>query len=236
MRDSGFVLGNWGVVAGSHHPSVSLLSDDTEKDRRLSILRINLSYVLHESSSSATVGRFAKQLLVNARAATRATRRIETWTEERFLPTIVIRDERVLWDFQRDASPFVLTIDLGASSLLHRALHLVLPSTCPAKTLWSVDRWSAEARSYSCTLFRAETTVAVPASSEIPAWFALLVFRPGWRSMLLDLSRLSAATFDRDLVRTLERVIRDYTDQWWCWRPWWPVPAEKALPELQGER
>ncbi len=223
------------MVTGSHHPHTSLLSGESEKDRRVSILRSNLSYVLHEPSSSATVRRFVQQLFGNARTAIRASRRMETWTDERFLPTIVVRDERVLWDFQRDASPIVLTIDLGASSLLRRALHLLLPSTSSIRTLWSLDRWSAEARSYRCTLFRAETTIALPAPPEFPAWFAILVFRPGWRSLLLDLSRLSVATFHRDLVRTLERVIRDYTDQWWCWRPWWPVPAEEALPELQGE-
>ncbi|GEM_PF-547911 len=235
MRDFGFVWGDMGVVAGSHHPYVSLPSHHSEKDQRVSILRLNLSYVLHEPSSSATVRRFVQQLLDNARAASGASRRIMTWTDERFLPTLVVRDERVLWNFQRDQSPIVLTIDLGASSLLQRALHLLLPSTSPVRTVWSIDRWSGDTRSYSCTLFRAETTIALPASSEFPAWFAILVFRPGWRSLLLDLSHLSATTFHRDLVRTLERVIRDYTDQWWCWRPWWPVPAEEVLPELQGE-
>ena len=234
MRDSDFVWGDMGVVAGSHHPYVSLPSHHSEKDQRVSIPRLNLSYVLHEPSSSATVGRFVQQLFVNARSATRASRRMETWTDERLLPTIVVRDERVLWDFQRDASSIVLTIDLGASSLLHRTLHLLLPSRSSIRTLWSVDHWSAEARPYRCTLFRAETTIALPAPPEFRAWFAILVFRPGWRSLLLDLSRLSVATFHHDLVRTLERVIRDYTDQWWCWRPWWPVPAEEALPELKG--
>ncbi len=197
-------------------------------------LRVNLSYVLHEPSSSSVVTEHVRLIQAQARRAARAVRNFSTLSDEELLTRIVVRDESALDDLQRDGPTHVLSIDLGASTLLGRVLALVLPAGSTAPEIVWIDRSFVQSPS-RLQLFGQPADLAVPQLSETIVWFAILVFRPGWNSLLLDAVRVTGEAPVSDLAPSIERALRDYTDQWWSQRPWWARPAEAVYPELREE-
>ncbi len=202
----------------------------------LRALHLNLSYVLHEPSTSPLVDRFARSLLAQHRRAKHATGRMLRWRDEEFIPRIVFRDEAAVWAFQRDCASTVLTIDMGATELLARTLRLVTPSTRPPLAVWHVDHPGEEKIPTAVPLFRGTALLFLPAGARFPHWFAILIFRPGWRSVLLDLIQLAGNHPVTALAEAIEHALRDYTNQWWGWRAWWDQPAEEVLPEFREGR
>ncbi|MCS7246292.1 MAG: hypothetical protein NZ696_01620 [Thermomicrobium sp.] len=224
------------VMEGRHQRRLSLVTGSIPPQPpdavQSAVLCRNLSYVLHEASTSPNVSRFARTILQQFVRARRAARALAGERDEDLLPRIVLRDERAVWAFQRASTTHVLTYAIGATSLLPRVLHLIRPRSAPPITLWWLDR-PHDRCPVRIPLFRGTATLSLPPTEGMPQWFAILVFRPGWRSVLLDLVELVGDDALLSLTSTLERTLRDYTDQWWCWRPWWDRPAELVLPELR---
>jgi hypothetical protein len=146
---------------------------------------------------------------------------------------IVARDDRAVDRLQRDCPSCIVSIDLGASPLLRRVLTLILPSGTPTPDIIWLDRPSPQ--SIGLELFGRSVSFASPQLGDPLMWFAILVFRPGWNSLLLDAVRVTGEHLVSDLASTIERVLREYTDQWWAQRRWWDRPAETAYPELGEE-
>ncbi len=202
------------------------------------VLAVNLSYVLHEPSRSPVVESAARSLLRSCRSAQRALARALHWSDDEMVIRVVVRDEPVLWEFQRSlqaGGALVLTIDLGATDLLGRVLGLFSP---PHRSLRIVpiDHPTPSTERRTVTLFRAPAQLYLPAGLSDDAWFAILAFRPGWRSLLLDLTHFIGDEPVSSLTKVVERVVREHTDQWWCREPWWPAPAESTLSELREAR
>ncbi len=198
-------------------------------------LYLNLSYVLHEPSTSPLVDRFARSLLAQRRRAQHASRHMSLWRDEEFIPRVVFRDETLLWAFQRDCASGVFSIDIGATELLARTLHLVTPASKPPVSVWHVDHPGENKIPTAVPLFRAPAHLFLPPGTALPRWFAILIFRPGWRSVLLDLVQLSGNYPITALAEAIEHALRSYTEQWWGWRAWWDQPAEEVLPEFRED-
>ncbi|MCX2726229.1 hypothetical protein OO015_01800 [Thermomicrobium sp. 4228-Ro] len=220
----------------SHHPlavspappgSPALVAPDP------GALRVNLSYVLHEPSWSRVVTEHVQLVLRQAKRARRAVHQLANLPDGALVTRIVARDDRALDRLQRDCPSCIVSIDLGASPLLRRVLPLILPSGRPPPDIIWLDRPSPQ--SIVLELFGRSVRLAVPQLDAPILWFAILVSRPGWNSLLLDAVWVTGEHLVSHLALTIERVLRDYTDQWWAQRAWWDRPAEMAYPELREE-
>jgi len=198
-------------------------------------LRINLSYVLHEPSHSRAVADHVTLILACARHALGATRALAKVSDDVLATRIVARDDRALDQFQRERPQHVVSLDLGASPLLARVLRLVLPSGSATPLLHWLDRPSPDRPPMRLSLFRHPAELSWPQHAEPVVWFAILVFRPGWNSLLLDIVRVEREAPVSHVSTVLERTVREFVDQWWTWRPWWDRPAEQVYPELREE-
>ncbi|GBD15773.1 hypothetical protein HRbin26_00666 [bacterium HR26] len=207
------------------------------------ILQLNLSYVLHEPSMSPAVGALARQVLANRRRIETATRRLSSLDDLALLTRVVPRDHRRLWALQARPPDILLTVRLGAWPLLERVIGLHLGQQRPLAELHLLDEVSAD-RGWSLPLFRATARVALPPEGRLAgrhACFATLVFRPGWQTLLLDLTPLAGdpaeerETWVASLASAIEAAIREFTDQWLCARALWEAPAERALPEFVAD-
>lgn len=208
------------------------------------ILRLNLSYILHEPSTSPAVGALARQVLANRRRIDTATRRLSSLDDLALLTRVVPRDHRRLWAVQAQPPNTLLTVRLGAWPLLERVIGLHLGQQHPPAELHLLDEVPAD-RGWSLPLFRATARLALPPAKHLAgrrACFATLVFRPGWRTLLLDLTPLAGDPVEErepwvtSLASAVEAAIREFTDQWLCARALWEAPAERALPEFVADR
>lgn len=206
-------------------------------------LRLNLSYVLHEPSTSPAVGALARQVLANRRRIGTATRRLSSLDDLTLLTRVVPRDHRRLWAVQARPPDTLLTVRLGAWALLERVIGLHLGEQHPPAELHLLDEVPADS-GWRLPLFRAKACLALPPTKHLAsrrACFATLVFRPGWRTLLLDLTPLAGDPVEErepwvtSLASAVEAAIREFTDQWLCARPLWEAPAERALPEFVAD-
>lgn len=201
----------------------------------LQALRLNLSYVLHEPSTSQVVGQTARTLLQHLRKAQHLLPRFVRSPEEMLLRQIVYRNPTAVWTLQQHTAPLIFTLDVGASVLLPEVLELILPARQSLPGCWWLDQPTREAEPRNLLLFGGPTRLFFPRQFAATMVFAILVFRPGWRSLLLDLTLIPDSDKMNQLGTTIERIIREFVDQWWALRPWWKVPAEYQLGELQSE-
>lgn len=207
------------------------------------VTRLNLSYVLHEPSTSQATGALVRQVLANRRRIAAATRRLSMLPDLVLLTRVVPRDPHRLWEVQAEPPHTLLTLHLGAWPLLGRVVALHLGQQQPPEALYLLDD-EPVGDSLDLSLFRAPARLALPPAAFIGrqrSCFATLVFRPGWRTLLLDLTPLAADPFEAreqwvaSLASALEAAIRDFCDQWLGMRALWEVPAERALPEFRAE-
>ncbi|MFW6075756.1 MAG: hypothetical protein ACOC9Y_09180 [Chloroflexota bacterium] len=208
------------------------------------MLAINMSYVLHERSSSRTVrhacGDARRFYLRHSMLLTRFERLSD---EELLAATMITPGIRGgLTDGVRPG--MILTASLGLSELLPRALSLSFPAVAgetmsrhhilddlePGTSPVYIPLFRGRAGLQSVTLADRDRPVAVMA----------LVVRPGATSLLLSGSIVPAeqlAGYD-ELVevpavrRGFESIVRDYVDQWCPPRALWDRPAEEQLAEL----
>jgi len=200
--------------------------------------RLNLSYVLHEPSTSAVVRAAAERSNAEARRLRRATAALAALSDAALRQRIV-----VLATTQPDAlsqgtaPPAIASIHLGPWWLLPRVLGLIASDGTP-RPVHLIDQ-PAAAATRIVPFFRAPARLAVPDASapDYPAWFAALVLRPGGDTLLLQLdtvpgSEASPTERDAALVGAAERAIRAHVEQWSCPGPLWDASAERSLPEF----
>ncbi len=196
-------------------------------------LRINVSYVLHEPSFSSAVTEHVQLVLAQAKRARKALRQLSALPDHELLLRLVSRDDSSVETFQRARPSAVLSLRLGAYPLLGRVLSLILPTGAPVPTLHWLDVPSGNRTPHHMPLFAGNAKLYWPDDCEATRWFAILVFRPGWRTLLLDVSFVSGEDLVSHLASAAERAVRDHLDQWWVERPWWDCPAEEVLDELR---
>jgi len=203
-------------------------------------IRLNLSYVLHEPSTTSATRALARQLLGSRDRIARATRRLGRLSDLVLLPRVVPRDLDRFWSVQATPPSVLVTLRLGAWPLLPRVLALHLSEQGPPPVVHLLDDEPPE-DGRPLLLFRAPARLALPPPESLTgrrACFASVVFRPGWQTLLLDLVPLTADPIERweqwstALASAIEAALREFTDQWLCARPLWDLPAEEALPEL----
>jgi lauroyl/myristoyl acyltransferase len=206
-------------------------------------IRLNLSYVLHEPSTSPATNALARYLLSSRQRIATATRRLDALPDLALLPRVVPRDLDRLWSVQADPPHVLLTLRLGAWPLLARVLALHLSEQVPRPAVHLLDdRPRGESR--PLLLFRAHARLALPPPEVLAGrrvCFATVVFRPGWHTLLLDLAPFASdpsedwEQWTTALASAAEAALREFTDQWLCSRPLWTIPAEEALPEFDAE-
>jgi hypothetical protein len=205
-------------------------------------LALNLSYILHEPSTSPEIHAAVHTLQTTRRRVQRATRRLASRADEAVIPCIVPHHEHALHLLQSTAprSIHLLTLTLGAWQLLPRLIALHAYQSKP--TLWLLERLPmvGPARDRPFLLFRAPTRLALPEAlldNSVPVWFATAAFRPGWQSVLLHLCPLPEQPAERltTLGQSIEEVLRNFWPQWYPERALWPAPAEAVLPEFRDE-
>lgn len=200
--------------------------------------RLNLSYVLHEPSTSALVRDFAERSSAETRRLHRATAALAALPDSALRERVVVLATSPLDARGDETSPAAIaSIHLGPWWLLPRVLGLVASDGTP----WPVHVIDQPAAAVTRTVpfFRAPARLALPeaSASGYPAWFAALVLRPGGGTLLLRLEAVpgpeaSPAERDAALLGAAERVIRAHVEQWSCPGPLWDAPAELSLPEF----
>lgn len=206
----------------------------------LTAVTLNLSYVLHEPSTSSAVAAAADRLRQRQRQIGRVVERYAALTEEALLDRVVIHAPNGLPD--RDALVAgALSVRVGAWQLAGRVLASGAGAAARGRRveLQYLDD-VAEASPRRVPFFRGPAALRPPATTDpgrLPAWFATLVVRPGGDSLLLTLTPLPVGTSRPDdlleaALPLAEAAIREFVDQWWCPLPLWARPVEEALPEF----
>jgi hypothetical protein len=208
------------------------------------IAALNLSYVLHEPSTSNQVAAFVELLERDQDRIARSLRRLETLDDGALKSRSIARIVRPGPDAGR-ARHHVLTLTLGAWRLTKRLCGIWLADDGGvADPLVTYLDDPAESAATTVPLFRAParlTPIPLDAARDAEAWWiAAAVFRPGFETLLLDLTRIgvvapggSRSEVYAAALPHAERLLRSYPSQWECRRALWPRPAEAALQEFR---
>jgi hypothetical protein len=179
---------------------------------KINMRRLNLSYVLHESSTSPTVASIAKsgwppRPIPGSRTAAGDVIGIETL--ERLSPEVI------------------LTATIGLPGLLCD-IAARLPEVATTVTIDADAACTTELE-----FFRAPAQLVLPNWSSNRVVAAIAVLRPGGKSAELLCSECFAWPGDAShVIEWLERFILAHVDQWHPRRALWAAPAEELLPEV----
>ncbi len=204
----------------------------------------NLSYVLHEPSTSPVVRRYASEWRKESAARSRVVDRLSRLTDYGLRERIVVEPMTAKAHSDRFQEAHILSVKVGAWRLLPRVLAISGLIPTQASTVVSfIDDESCD-QSESLTFYRAAANLCMPRwhPGETGAWFfAAALVRPGGRSILVRFAPLTqddqegrAALQAWQYARPLaEKSIREFIMQWGCNRPLWNSPAEETLPEFR---
>ncbi|MBX6340864.1 MAG: hypothetical protein IRY97_00260 [Thermomicrobiaceae bacterium] len=212
-----------------------------------SALALNLSFVLHEPSTSAQVARAARAAASCEVRARRAEARLGALPDRDLLDRAVVTGPALQSLGLDVARVAVLSPRLGPWRLLPRLLACALASERhlprpPETTLHLIDA-PGDGPAATVSFFRGEATLALPPPETLAAplaLFAWVVLRPGDQSLHLHREPLALAVGASPLdalqacLPLAEEAIRSHVGQWCCSAPLWARPAERELPELRG--
>jgi hypothetical protein len=200
-------------VAGRFRKLVGRTSRDIVEDPDLCL---NLSYVLHERSTSQAVRQCASRCRSNEKRVQRLT--------EPTGPSVVTGDPTLPHDH-------VLTAHLGAHAALSRSI-LAAGGTL-AHEIVMIDAPGNDLRSHR--FFRATAALRLPSDQPARVMVAALVLRPGGRSTQLAVAGCFDWPDEKALaICAVESLIRSYVDQWSPPRALWADSAEVLLQDEIG--
>ncbi len=209
----------------------------------LSTVRLNLSYVLHEASTSRQVDSAARQVIATERKVRAAVDRLSRLPDAELL-------RRVSSVFPLDtidlpvAESFV-ALQIGAWQLIPRMLAALrvtrgLERPLPVQVQF-LDGLTG-GPTVATPFFRAPAQLRLPSKNSNgrhPGSFVSLILRPGGEHLQLTLDRLTVDSGQESCTDVLkatgplaEAVVRSHAGQWFCPRHLWPRPAEQELPEF----
>ncbi len=210
----------------------------------LSTVRLNLSYVLHEPSTSRQVESAARQVIANERKARAAVDRLSRLSDAELLRRVV--SPVLLGTIDLPISESYVTLQIGAWQLVPRLLaalrvtrHVDRPLPVHVQFLDGLTGGQTVATPF----FRGPAQLRLPSttsSGRLPGHFVSLILRPGGDRVQLILDPLNADPRQdprADVLRAArplaEAVLRSHAGQWFCSRNLWPRPAEQELPEFR---
>ncbi|CCF86270.1 hypothetical protein [Nitrolancea hollandica] len=210
----------------------------------LSTVRLNLSYVLHEPSTSRQVESAARQVIANERKARAAVDRLSRLQDAELLRRVV--SPVPLDSIDLPISESFVTLQIGAWQLIPRLL-AALRATRQLDRPFPVHVQFLDGLTGSQTVatpfFRGPAQLRLPStnsSGRLPGHFVSLILRPGGSRLQLILDPLMIDTGQDPRAGVLkaagplaEAVIRSHAGQWFCSRNLWPRPAEQELPEFR---
>jgi hypothetical protein len=180
-------------------------------------LALNLSYVLHERSDSATVRRVADACLRHAQRSAHAG--LPAWPKTvDGVPPVNVD----LW----------LSANVGLPALLAGAL-TQFGAAAAAPPVQLIDATiAAQSLSFrEIEFFRAPATLALP-DSVLSIGVAALLLRAGGQTTHLALRGPFAwPAEERAAMRAVERLIQAHVKQWTPTRALWTAPAERLLED-----
>lgn len=213
-------------------------------DKSQMAIERNLSYVLHEPSTSVVVRNFAADLRREGTRVRRAVARFADLTDVDLRQRIVVEPVDGQNSLGEISTLGVLSVKVGAWKLLSRTLRLsgLVPAQARLVVRFLDDDWCEVTD--TMPFFRAPARLCLPraVAVETSSWcFASALLRPGGTSILL---RFDAINLDPDpgglvgnaweRTRPLaEKSIREFVLQWGCDRALWERPAEEILPEFR---
>lgn len=209
----------------------------------------NLSYVLHEPSTSSQIDEYARRIEARRPRIAKLVSYLGSLGEEGLRGRIVMdpRKSAMFEELGKNDQPAeVLSLRLGAWKLLSQLLQAVTGSL-PSVTFF--DTPSDTLASDGTIWFGGRSLIGQPAArtGSRPAFLVLAIVRPGDQAILLDIERVTPQApasgvslsdpprWPAQALRVAENAVRSYLDQWGCEQPLWGAPAEAALPEFQGE-
>ncbi len=210
----------------------------------LSTVRLNLSYVLHEPSTSRPVESAARQVIANERTARAAVDRLSRLPDAELLRRVV--SSVPLNTIDLPISESFVTLQIGAWQLIPRLLaalrvtrHVDRPLPVQVQYLDGLTG----SQTVATPFFRGPAQLRLPSensSGRLPGHFVSLILRPGGDHLELTLDPLMVDPVQDPRVDLLkaagppaEAVVRSHAGQWFCSRNLWPRPAEQVLPEFQ---
>jgi hypothetical protein len=208
-------------------------------------LALNLSYVLHEPSTSTEVQHAIEQIKAERQRCIKATKLFARLSEHELAKRVVVLGERGSATTIQPVNLHIVSVRVGAWELLPellRAAGVTAPNT-QAFFSYLDDPGTDSLRRLS--FFRGLAQLRVPSRGQTRAdtfAFVSAVFRPGYKSILLrfnglemDFAHASGEDLHWRTAATLaETTIREFVYQWSCPRALWDRPAEDTLPEFES--
>lgn len=210
----------------------------------------NLSYVLHERSSSTQIAAYIQHIAAQRSRLSRFVDGLVQLSDDQLASRVVIEPRKLalLTELEMHNGPTpVVTLQLGAWRTLGRLLRAVAEVE---SQIFVFDRRSDSGPDRAGdSWFRAPSLVSSPPAEVMtqPLLFAIAVVRPGTETILLDSHLIPPSTessgavpsggprWPSQVLSLAESALRCHFEQWWCDVPLWSAPAEDALPEFQFE-
>lgn len=210
----------------------------------------NLSYVLHERSSSTQIAAYIQHIAAQRSRLSRFVDGLAQLSDDQLASRVVIEPRKLalLTELDKHNGPTpVVTLQLGGWRTLGRLLRAVAEVE---SQIFVFDRPSDSGPDRAGdSWFRAPSLVAPPPVEVMTELFlfAIAVIRPGTETILLDGHLIAPSTegsgavpsggyrWPSQVLSLAESALRSHFEQWWCDAPLWSRPAEDTLPEFKAE-
>jgi hypothetical protein len=199
-------------------------------------LRLNLSYVLHEPSTSRAVRQAARASRRFARRKGNLLRDFSRLNDAELRDCLVLHPRTA--DVLRSYRPgdVIITATVGLPDLLARCIEVTQDSQ-GSGNITIVDSPSPHPQPTEVEFFGATAGLNFGGGSNETREMVVagLIVRPGRGSLMLTATRINVGSENHDdgrVCRELESLIRDFVDQWTPEKALWEVPAERAIPEV----
>jgi hypothetical protein len=202
-------------------------------------LRLNISFVLREPSTSRAVQRAVRESRRFSRRRQKLARRFSSMSDAEFTSRVVMHTAMRESLVSLRVFPDIVTASIGLPELLPRSITLAgfdEPSI-PEAAAHVVDGDANPEELREVTLFNAPATLDIPATigPDSQVLVAGLVVRPGEQGLMLAGRIIETPSEASDplqdtLAAPLEDLIRDFVDQWTPSRKLWGAPVEELVP------
>jgi hypothetical protein len=207
-------------------------------------LELNLSYVLHEPSTSRAIQQVARRARRFARERKRLLDHFRRLDPDELAHRLIVHP-RLTGDSDWPEEPaMIVTAHVGFPEMLP----IVINASGLKKVDWSrsdiamIDDVVSVSESVYVQLFRGLASMRAPASESRPhvALVASVVLRPGMQELQLAGTWVANPivsgpdgnpTWNKALLSSVESMILDHVDQWTPTCALWEKPAETMLAE-----
>jgi hypothetical protein len=199
-------------------------------------LKLNLSYVLHEPSTSRTVRQAARTSRGFARRKGNLLRAFSRLSDADLRACVVLHPRTA--DALRGRRPRdgIITASIGLPDLIARCIE-VTQDLRDTGNITIVDSPSPHLQPTEVEFFGATAGLnfGEEVSEKRESVVAGLIVRPGGESLMLTATRINVGSenhVDGRVCRELESLIREFVDQWTPEKTLWDIPAERGIPEV----